>query len=292
MSLTLVSGQVDKTPYTPEIIITTGSSIIPIPISFFNYYNDGTYTAVLEKNSPALSLESSSVYVSKDNFGFFNLIVGDETLKKGIYFDNLLISNEDKLFQKIPIILGMESKNPDYDLSISFDQASDVFSTQYTNEVVISPTVKVYKLNYDELVNDDATLGFFVYDLEGNLLHSSERIVSISTQTSFEIIANIEEDNSEVILYASIISDRGGVDFSSHGLDLLQISLGDDLLFSLPIELKEYSSKIYIGLFLFLLSSIVLVVYLWYVRHEEETEELKKEINDMRKPKVIQPIRR
>ena len=73
MSLTLVSGQVDKTPYTPEIIITTDLSIIPI--SFFNYYNDGTYTAVLEKNSPALSLESSSVYISKDNFGFFNLIV-------------------------------------------------------------------------------------------------------------------------------------------------------------------------------------------------------------------------
>ena len=128
--------------------------------------------------------------------------------------------------------------------------------------------------------------------MEGNLLHSSERIVSISTQTSFEIIANLKEDNSEVILYASIISDRVGVDFSSYGLDLLQISLGDNLLFSLPIELKEYSSKIYIGLFLFLLSSIVLVVYLWYVRQEEETEELKKEINDMRKPKVIQPIKR
>jgi hypothetical protein len=64
------------------------------------------------------------------------------------------------------------------------------------------------------------------------------------------------------------------------GLDILQVPL-DSLLLSHPD--KEIYARIYLGVFIFLLSSVVLISYLWYNRSVKQTQNWKAELEYVRK---------
>ena len=70
----------------------------------------------------------------------------------------------------------------------------------------------------------------------------------------------------------------------SVGLDLSQISLpSNGILLSPAIKSKDYSSRIYKGIFIFLLSSIILVSYLWYNRSNKQAKDWKSQLNYIEK---------
>jgi len=279
-NLFFVSG-LNETPHTPEIITITDQAIIPV--SFFNNGNQGIYTASFEKESSIVRLESSTTVANHKEFGYFKLIIGENNPEKGIYFNNLLIYNKGILVQKIPIIIGIESKRQEYDSIIEFDQSSDVSVNSSNNELMISPKITVYKLDYNYANYNDVSFKFLVYDLSGNLIYSSEKPLSISRQSSFEQFANLGTIYpSEVILYAECSSNLAGAEKPSIGIDLYQISLPNDLLLSPPLEEKDYSFEIYMGIFFILLCSIILISYLWYNKYVEQARDWRSKVNEIK----------
>ncbi|MEK6915133.1 MAG: hypothetical protein AABW89_01165 [Nanoarchaeota archaeon] len=280
VNLAIVSAEIEQTPYTPEIITAIDPTVIPV--SFFNEGKEAQYKAVIKEESSLVKLEYSSINVKENEFGSFNLLIGENNPEEGIYFNSMSIYKDEELFQKIPIIIAIESKKPYYDLSIKLDQSSDVSFIGTSSEVIISPTITVYKLNYNIRTPSSTALRFFVYSLEGKLLYSSEEVISVSRQSSFEILANIGADYpEEVIVYVEALSNPSGSE-QTLGLDLYQLSLEDKLLLSPPLEINDYSSKIYFGIFLFLLCSIILISYLWHNKSVEQAKGWKSRLNEIK----------
>lgn len=261
------------TPHTIEIITTRSEATFPI--SFFNSDSAGTYIAQLDKGE-VVRIDSNSINVGNEDFGSFNLIVGNDENVKGIYFDTLTVLKGSEIFQEIPIVVGLESKNSqiEYDVSIDFDSNSDI--STISGETVLSPVINVYKLNYNNPGSNAVALTFSVYSLEGDLLLSSEDVVSVSRQASFEHFFNLGATDYDEILM--VVSARSGESF---GLDMSQVSLSNSLLFSPPVD--NYSPKIYVGIFIFLISSIMLISYLWYNRSLDQAKDWKSELDYVKK---------
>ncbi|MEK6908798.1 MAG: hypothetical protein AABX23_01965 [Nanoarchaeota archaeon] len=264
-----------ETPHTVEIITARGSAVFPV--SFFNSGESGSYTANLRDNSPAVKLETAFVEVAQEEFGSFNLIVDNGALEKGVYFDTLIISKESEIVQNIPVVIGLESRSSEmvYDVSIDFDANSDI--SVISGETILSPIIDVYKLNYNNPGSNGIALAFSIYSLEGDLLSYSEEVVSVSRQASFEHFFNLGTNgHDEVLMVASAKSGN------SFGLDLYQISLSNNLLLS-PPETNKYSFRIYMSIFIFLLSFIMLISYLWYNRSVRQTKNWRSEIEYIKK---------
>ncbi len=257
-----------ETPHTVEIITARGNAVFPI--SFFNSDSAGTYTAELE-NEKIVRLDSNSINVANEDFGSFNLIVGNDEITNGVYFDNLVIMKGSEIFQRIPVVVGLESRSSEieYDVSIDFDPNSDI--SVISGETVLSPLINVYKLNYNNPGSNAVALTFSIYSIDGNLLSSSEEVVSVSRQASFEHFFNLGLTESEEVLI--VVSARKE---NSFGLDMLQASLSNSLLFSPPVD--NYTPRIYIGVFIFLISSIMLISYLWYNRSTNQAKDWKSEL--------------
>ena len=274
LTILIVSAE---TPYTVEVITARGYT--KAPINFFNSDGAQTFTGVLERNSPAVRIETNSIYVGENEFGSFNLIIGEFELDRGVYFDRLKISNNKGIFQEIPIIVGLESKSSqiEYDVSFDFDSKTDV--SVISGETILSPAVNIYKLNYNNPSQNSVALILYVYSVDGELLSKEEEVVSVSRQASFEHFFNLGENPlNEVLLVASVTQGQ------SVGLDLEQVSVSSGFLFSPPSG-RDYSSTIYMAVFAFLLSSIVLISYLWYNHSLSQAKDWKSQIDDLRKMK-------
>lgn len=275
LCLLFVSAQ--ETPDTVEIMtVTVRGGTYLSPISFFNSGTAGTYIATLEKNSPAVRLDQNTINVGSEDFGSFNLIIGNDNIARGVYFDNLIISKGSEIIQEIPILIGLESRSSEigYDVSIDFDANSDISIT--SGETVLSPIVNVYKLNYNNPGSNGVALTFSIYSLDGDLLISSDEVVSVSRQASFEHFFNLGLTDYEEVLM--VVSARSG---ESYGIDMYQASLSNSLLFSPPVD--NFTPRIYTGIFIFLISSIMLVSYLWYNRSMNQAKDWKSELEYVKK---------
>src|SRR3989344_4641447 len=270
-----VSVYAENSDTIEKIIIVSGET--KVPISFFNDGEGSFFNVSLKKNSSIVSLADSSTYIDKGAFGSFNLIVGKENLSNGIYFNSIIISNDNGLVREIPIIIGIKSKVLDYDVSIEFDQFSDISSSS-EGEKTVSPNLKVYKLNYNTPPTDSVVLGFEVYSLDGKLLDSSEEVISVSRQAEFERSFNTNSEYpSEVLIVAYVKSGK------SYGLDVYQTSLSSRDIVNPPAKLTDYSYYIYLGVFIFLLSLVILVSYLWYNRYNNQAKDWKSRLNYIQK---------
>ncbi|MEK6894137.1 MAG: hypothetical protein AABX10_01610 [Nanoarchaeota archaeon] len=261
-------------PHTVEIITARGSAVFPI--SFFNSGTAGTYTAQLEETSPALRLDSRVINLGSEEFGSFNLIVGNDEIARGIYFDNLIISRGSEIVQEIPIVIGLESRSSEieYDVSIDFDANSDI--SIISGETVLSPLVNVYKLNYNNPGSNGVALTFSVYSLDGDLIISTSETVSVSRQASFEHFFNLGlTEYEEVIMVVSAQKE------DSFGVDLSQVSLSSSLLFSPPVGSR--TPRLYFGIFIFLISSIAIISYLWYNKYNGQAKNWKAELQYVKK---------
>lgn len=270
-----------ETPHTPEVI--TANGLTTVAVSFFNTEKTQDYTAVLEKSSPAVRLETDSTYVNEGEFGSFNLRIGEGDLEKGVYFDTLKISNSEGVFHKVPIIIGIESRIAQikFDISIEFDPASDI--SVIAGETVLSPTFNVYKLDFNDPSSNSVLLTFSIYSIDGDLLLEDQEIVSVSRQASFNHFFNLGNNLEDEVLIVASVKNADSV-----GLDLAQVSI-NNFLFSPPRS--DYSSIIYISVFIFLLSSVVLISYLWYNRSLKQTKDWKSQIEQIRKTKFSDAAR-
>ncbi len=276
LSLTSFIISAQETPYTPEIITVRGSTIVPV--NFFNTGEAGTYTAILKHGTSVARVQTNSVFVRREEFGSFNLEIAQNNPEKGVYFDSLVISKGGKIFQEIPLIIGVESRASEieYDTSINFEPKLDI--SIISGEKVISPTIDIYKLNYNNPGSNGVVLGLSVYSINGELLKYSEETLSVSRQASFERFINLGANPpNEVLIVASVKSGE------SVGLDVSQISLLNSPSLSPPLEEKDYSSRIYLGVFLFLLSSIILVSYLWRNKYNEQAKNWRSELDYIKK---------
>jgi hypothetical protein len=264
-----------ETPHTVEIITARGKSVFPV--SFFNSGPSATYTASLASNSNVVKIETPSINVNEEEFGSFNLLIGNEGIERGIYFDKLIIKKGEEIFQEIPVVIGLESSSSqlEYDVSIDFDATSDI--TNIAGETILSPVVNVYKLNYNNANQNSVALKYSVYTIDGELISSDEEVVSVARQASFEHFFNLGSTLPNEVLI--VVSARRE---DSFGLDLSQVSLENNILLSPPTS-SNYPYRIYISVFTFLVASIMLISYLWYNRSLNEAKDWKAELQYVKK---------
>ncbi len=265
---------------TPQVvtITTTGTSVLE-SINFFNNDGNAVFTASLTHPSSVISLESSSVSVQEDSYGSFILRINTENTLPSVYFNSLKIyRNGAILFEEIPILIVAEDKsfNLNHDVIIDL-QPYDV--DYISGELVLSPSLNVYRLNYNNQITAVA-LKLFVYTVDGELLEFSEETLAVSGTASFERFINLGgAPPEEVVLVAATESaGRTGFDIAQFNTLTEEISL-----FSPPVEKKDYSTWIYLGVFVFLLGFVIAISFFWSHRSVKQAKEWRSQLSYIKK---------
>lgn len=265
---------------TPQVVtITTTNAKVMESINFFNNDKVAVFTASLAQPSSVISLESSSVSVQEDSYGSFILNINTENTLPSIYFNSLKIyRNGATLFEEIPIIIVAEDKsfNLNHDVIIDL-QPYDV--DYVANELVLSPSLNVYRLNYNNQITAVA-LKLFVYTVDGKLLEFSEENLAVSGTASFERFINLGSTPTEEVVLVAATESAGRTGFDIAQFNTLTEEI---LLFSPPVEKKDYSTWIYLGVFVLLLGFVIVISLFWSHRSMNQAKEWRSQLSYIKK---------
>ncbi len=262
---------------TPQI--TTFTTIDSRVIENINFFNDGpgkSFTAVLQNPDSIISIISTLTYVEEKSYGSFSLSIDTSSTEPGIYFNKLSILENELLFE-IPVVLVIEDKsfNLNHDVIIDI-QSYDI--SDISGEMLLSPGFKIHKLDYDNSINN-LLFETFVYSIDGNLIYSSEESMSVSRTTEFERFINLGLDVPKGVVIVGKTKSNGFV-----GYDIAQLNTQTgEILLSPQIIEKDYSYWIYLGIFTFLIASIIVLSYFWNHRIVTQASEWKTKLNDIKK---------
>ncbi len=264
--------------HTPQIITVSSSQSI-VPISFFNDGLTQQFNVAFVSDNGFAYLEEYSISVDENSYGSFSLVIGNSGIEPGLYFGKAIISDSSGVIFNIPVIYGKESDLPRrFDVSIEFDESLD--SDYISDELVISPNVKLYKLDYNPSTSNNIALEFIVYDLNGEVIDSSEEVLAVSTQSSFEHFSNLGVNPPEGIVLAAIVKNSG---LTWLDVSQVQLPVNSQIFFSPPVKQKNSSSLIYLSVFSFLLVSIILLSYFWNHRVMSQANDWRSRVNYIKK---------
>ncbi len=268
----------EPTLHTPKIL-TVSSSGTTVDISFFNDGKARLFSAAFFSDDGFAYLEDYSVFVDKESYGSFSLVIGKSELEPGIYIGRVVISDESGELFEIPVVYGEESDNPKrFDVSIDYNGAVD--TNFLSGELIISPNLGVYKLNFDPSNSNNVVVEFAIYDSEGNLIESSEDTLAVSTRSSFEQFSNLGTDYPKNVILVATVTHAG-----SSWMDVEDIRLPEsESEFSLsPPEGKDYSAWIYFGVFALLVFSMIALSYFWNHRVMNQAHDWRSRVNYIKK---------
>src|SRR3989344_4832810 len=276
-SLTFVFAQ--STLETPQVTtITTIDTSVMESVNFFNDGDGAVFTASLKESSSVVSLDSTSVFVEENSYVTFSLRINTASTLPSVYFNSLRIYRAGAaLFDEIPIVIVAEDKafNVNYDVIIDL-QPYDI--DYIAGELVLSPSLNVYRLNYDSPLTG-VVLKLFVYTIDGNLLDFSEENLAVSGTASFERFINLGSTPPEEILLVAAAESAGRT-----GFDIAQLNtVTGAILFSPPLEKKDYSTWIYLGAFVLLLGFVIAMSYFWNRRSMNQAKEWRLQLNYIKK---------
>ena len=264
---------------TPQVTtITTIDTSVMESVNFFNEGPEAVFTASLGQLSSAISLGQSSISVQEESYGTFSLNINTENTLPSIYFNSLRIyRNGAILFDEIPIVIVAEDKafNVNHDVIIDL-QPYDV--DYISGEMVLSPSLNVYRLNYNSPLTG-VVLRLSVYTVDGQLLDFSEENLAVSGTASFERFINLGVNPpEEVILAASTES------VARTGFDIAQLNtVTGEILFSPALKEKDYSTWIYLGVFVLLLGFVIIMSYFWGHRSMKQAKEWRAQLSYIKK---------
>ncbi len=265
---------------TPQVVtITTTGTFVMESVNFFNNDAAAVFTASLSQPSSVISLESSSVSAQEDSYGSFTLNIHTENTLPSIYFNSLNIyRNGESLFEEIPIIVVAEDKsfNLNHDVIIDL-QPYDV--DYISGELVLSPSLNVYRLNYNNNVTE-VVLKLFVYTVDGELLEFSEENLAVSGTASFERFINLGSTPPEEVVLVATTESVGRTGFDIAQFNTLTEEI---LLFSPTTEKKDYSTWIYLGVFVLLLGFVVVISLFWSHRSIKQANEWRSQLSYIKK---------
>ncbi len=265
---------------TPQVVtITTTSAGVMESINFFNNGRESVFTASLTQPSSVISLESSSISVQEDSYGSFILKINTENTLPSIYFNSLKIYRDGVLlFEEVPIIIVAEDKsfNLNHDVIIDL-QPYDV--DYISGELVLSPSLNVYRLNYNDQITSVA-LNLFIYTVDGELLKFSEENLAVSGTASFERFINLGSTPPEEVVLVATTESAGRTGFDIAQFNTLTEEI---LLFSPPVEKKDYSMWIYLGVFVLLLGFVIVISLFWSQRSVKQAKEWRSQLSYIKK---------
>ena len=277
VSLVFVSGQ--PTLETPQVTtITTVDTSIMESVNFFNDGSESVFTASLREPSTVISVDSTSVFAEENSYGTFYLRVNTENTLPSIYFNSLRIyRNGAILFDDIPIVIVAEDKafNVNHDVIIDL-QNYDISTV--AGEMVLSPSLNVYRLNYDSPLTGVA-LKLFVYTIDGELIDFSEENLAVSGTASFERFINLGSSPPDEVIIAASAESAARV-----GYDIVQFNtITGEISLSPLLEKKDYSTWIYIAVFVLLLGFVFIMSYFWNRRSMNQAKEWRSQVDYIKK---------
>src|SRR3989344_5561604 len=258
-SLTFVFAQ--STLETPQVTtITTIDTSVMESVNFFNDGDGAVFTASLKESSSVVSLDSTSVFVEENSYGTFSLRINTASTLPSVYFNSLRIYRAGAALYDV--IIDLQPYDIDY----------------IAGELVLSPSLNVYRLNYDSPLTG-VVLKLFVYTIDGNLLDFSEENLAVSGTASFERFINLGSTPPEEILLVAAAESAGRT-----GFDIAQLNtVTGAILFSPPLEKKDYSTWIYLGAFVLLLGFVIAMSYFWNRRSMNQAKEWRLQLNYIKK---------
>ncbi len=262
---------------TPQI--TTFTTVDSKVIENLNFFNDGSakyFTATLQNKESIISIISSPIFVEENSYGSFSLNIDTSGVAPGIYFNKISIFGDELLFD-VPVISVIEDKSFDQNHDVIIDiQSHDI--SDISGEMLLSPGFKVHKLDYDTRINN-LLFNVFVYSINGDLIYSSEESIHVSRTTEFERFINLGLNVPEEVIIVGKTESNGFV-----GYDIAQLNTRTgEILLSPIINEKDYSYWIYLGIFTFLIASIIVLSYFWNHRVITQAREWKTKLDDIKK---------
>ncbi|MEK6847109.1 MAG: hypothetical protein AABY16_02995 [Nanoarchaeota archaeon] len=272
---------------TPQVTtITTVDTSLIESVNFFNDGSEAVFTASLGEPSSVISLDSSSVFVEENSYGTFSLHINTENTLPSIYFNSLKIyRNGAILFDEILIIAVTEDKafNVNHDVIIDL-QPHDI--DYISGELVLSPSLNVYRLNYDSPLTGVA-LRLSVYTIDGELLDFSEENLAVSGTASFERFINLGNNPPEEVIIVAATESAGRT-----GFDIAHFNTVTGVIsFSPPLEKKDYSTWIYFGVFILLIGFVLIMSYFWSRRTMKQAKEWRSQVNYIKKTQFTDSAR-
>lgn len=276
LCMSLLSVMAEPILDTPQVIAIVSSSATE-SVNIFNDGSDITFTATLEKNSPAFSLVSSTLHVPAQSYGSFSLDIHGDVVSPGVYFDTLRIFSESALLFEIPLIAVVQDlpRSLPFAVSLDFDPATDV--STISSESVLTIPLTVYKLDYNSRSLDNVVLRSFIYTLGGELVDSSEEVISVSGQATFKRFFNLGEDPATGYILVASVEYDGQV-----GFDIQHISIAPEEV-SLSPRGRDYSSWVYFIIFVFLLASMIGLSHFWHHRSVTQAKGWKQQLHYIKK---------
>lgn len=264
---------------TPQVTtITTIDTSVMESVNFFNDGAEAVFTASLREPSSVVSLDSTSVFVEENSYGTFSLRINTGNTLPSIHFNSLRIyRNGAVLFDEIPIIIVAEDKafNVNHDVIIDL-QPYDI--DYIAGELVLSPSLNVYRLNYDSPLTG-VVLRLSVYTVDGNLLDFSEENLAVSGTAGFERFINFGSTPPEEVILVAGAESAGRT-----GFDISQLNtVTGEILFSPALEEKDYSTWIYLGVFVLLLSFVIIMSLFWSRRSMKQAKEWRSHLSYIKK---------
>jgi hypothetical protein len=264
--------------HTPEII-TVSSSDTRIPISIFNPDSSNAFTSVFRSSSGIefASVINDNVFIDENSYGSFDVSIDADSVEPGVYFGEVSIYSSKSLTPifSVPVIFGKESDLPRaFDVSIEFNE--DLGISYINDELTLDSEIHVYKLDYNPTTLNNVVLDFYVYDLQGDLIDTSQDTVSVSTRSSFTKFTNLGSISPSEVVLVALVRSQGKT-----WLDVYQVPVKSDLYLSPPEDRTNY--WLYLGIFSFLIASIIILSYFWNHKVAVQADEWKSELKEIKK---------
>src|SRR3989344_6639603 len=130
-------------------------------------------------------------------------------------------------------------------------------------DLIISPEINIFKLDFDPPLSNLVSLKVFIYSLDGALLDSSAEVVSVSQQASLKRFYNLGAIEQEDLLVVAMVEND-----ASTGLDVERVAINGAWGYSLshPTNYSFYSLLIYFSI-IFLLLAFFILAFVSLLRH-------------------------
>lgn len=226
-----------------------------------NLKNNNNFKISFENMDNLVSINEDGFNLNKGETKTLEILFKDNLFKSGVYSGFLVIESSSSS-QKIPIILGIEDREPLFAIT---QKALPAYLEVYKGEK-LGMDIKVFNLKNNEL--SSVKLNYVVQNLNGDVLLSDEENLAIkdtfSTIKTFDIPKNTKVGD---YIFITSITYGASTSFSTYFFEIKSKGFS--------IDISKFSD--YLIIIILVIIMLILIFLFNLVRHREETSFLRKQ---------------
>jgi len=270
-----------RTPFIKAFVKDGGNAFTQI-ISIFNSGSEDRKFIVEEKSNTDFFDVSGdkTINIGPREFGFIDVMLdgSKKNLKQGVYvgevviYDSLNFNN----FVDVPVVLeiGTDKEKAKFGVAVEISRSSLPF---YEGDK-LNAKISVFNL---EAQLDLVAVSYKIFSVEsGDEVYEYSEILNVKSQLRVDKEFPTENLVPGSYVVGAIVKQGGSVGTAA---EIVNVA-GNELL-SPPIEKKDFSAFIFIGVLVFLIGAVILLSYYWNRRVLIEAKDWRNRLKDIKEEK-------